>query len=81
MHPRQVNSLLGSLTKLPENTLRRKGADKIRYIYPLDKSLIPLCKSLSKPYPNKPAAVAHSGEHVVSNSKGAFDATVPLDNV
>ena len=27
--------------------------DKIKYIYPLDKSLIPLCKSLSKPYPKK----------------------------
>jgi hypothetical protein len=26
---------------------------KIKYIYPLDKSLIPLCKSLSKPYPKK----------------------------
>jgi hypothetical protein len=24
---------------------------KIKYIYPIDKSLIPLCKSLSKPYP------------------------------
>lgn len=26
---------------------------KIKYIYPLDKSLKPLCKSLSKPYPKK----------------------------
>lgn len=26
---------------------------KRKYIYPLDKSLIPLCKSLSKPYPKK----------------------------
>jgi len=26
---------------------------KHKYIYPLDKSLIPLCKSLSKPYPKK----------------------------
>jgi hypothetical protein len=26
---------------------------KIKYIYPLEKSLIPLCKSLSKPYPKK----------------------------
>lgn len=26
---------------------------KIKYLYPLDKSLIPLCKSLSKPYPKK----------------------------
>lgn len=27
--------------------------DKYKYIYPLDKTLIPLCKSLSKPYPKK----------------------------
>lgn len=53
MHQRQVNSLIGSLTKLPKNTCKRKGADKIRYIYPLDKSLIPMCKRLSKPYPKK----------------------------
>ena len=26
---------------------------KIKYIYPIDKSLIPLCKELSKPYPKK----------------------------
>lgn len=26
---------------------------KNKYIYPIDKSLIPLCKSLSKPYPKK----------------------------
>lgn len=26
---------------------------KIKYIYPLDKNLIPLCKSLSKPYPKR----------------------------
>lgn len=30
---------------------------KIKYIYPLDKTLIPLCKSLSKPYPKKQSAV------------------------
>lgn len=53
MRQRQINSLIGSLSKLPPDTPRRKGADKIRYIYPLDKSLIPLCKSLSKPYPKK----------------------------
>lgn len=35
--------------KLP----KRKKAGKHKYIYPLDKSLIPLCKSLSKPYPKK----------------------------
>lgn len=30
---------------------------KIKYIYPLDKSLIPLCKSLSKPYPKQASEV------------------------
>jgi len=29
------------------------NTNKHRYSYPLDKSLIPLCKSLSKPYPKK----------------------------
>lgn len=53
MHQRQVNSLIGTLSKLPAGSPRRKGADKIRYIYPLDKSLIPMCKALSKPYPKK----------------------------
>jgi hypothetical protein len=30
-----------------------KTKPKWKYIYPLDKSLIPLCKSLAKPYPKK----------------------------
>ena len=30
---------------------KRKKAGKHKYIYPLDKSLIPLCKTLSKEYP------------------------------
>jgi hypothetical protein len=50
---------------------------KRKYIYPLDKSLLPLCKSLAKPYP-KNAAVAHLGERLASSQEGAFDATVPL---
>ena len=41
-------------TKLP----KRKSTEKHRYIYPLTKELIPLCKSLSKPYPKKHAAEA-----------------------
>ena len=50
---------------------------KIKYIYPLDKSLIPLCKSLSKPYP-KHAALAHKGEQQADQPVGAFDSTMPL---
>jgi hypothetical protein len=37
----------------PSNAIKVKGSSKYRYIYPLDKSLIPLCKELSKPYPKK----------------------------
>ena len=37
---------------------RVKNTNKHRYTYPLHKSFIPLCKSLSKPYPKKQAEVA-----------------------
>ena len=56
---------------------KRKKAGKYKYIYPLDKTMIPLCKSLSKPYP-KHAAVAHLGEQLTTSQEGAFDATLPL---
>ena len=53
---------------------------KIKYIYPLDKSMIPLCKSLSKPYPKKqPAELPHMGEGEAIQLQGAFDSTVPLN--
>jgi hypothetical protein len=46
-----------SLEKLKELLGNRiefiKPKTKNKYIYPLNKSLIPLCKSLSKPYPKK----------------------------
>ncbi len=36
-----------------------KGTDKFKYIFPADKSMVPLCKSLHKPYPKAiPAAIA-----------------------
>ncbi len=36
-----------------KGTIKRKLAGKYKYIYPLNKSLVNLCKSLSKPYPKK----------------------------
>lgn len=36
--------------------------EKYKYLYPLDKSLIPMCKALAKPYP-KHAAVAQGSAH------------------
>jgi hypothetical protein len=56
--------------------LKRKRSGKRKYIYPLDKSLIPLCKSLSKPYPKKENAVKAQetcAEH--SSSEVAFVTT------
>lgn len=65
---------------LDKNAQIIKSEGKIKYIYPLDKSLIPLCKSLSKPYPKKQhAAVAHKGEHLTTSQEGAFDSTLPLN--
>lgn len=39
--------------KLP----KRKKAGKYKYLYPLDKSLVPLCQSLAKPYPKNASEV------------------------
>jgi hypothetical protein len=75
-HDRGRYSWKEDFKKLP----KRKKAGKHKYIYPLDKSLLPLCKSLAKAYP-KPAAVAHLGERLASSQEGAFDATVPLQNL
>lgn len=42
------------LSKLP----KRKRSGKYKYIFPLDKSLLSMCKELSKPYPKKQAVEA-----------------------
>lgn len=50
---------------------------KIKYIYPLDKTLIPLCKSLSKPYPKKCAESVMVAQ-LTSSQKEGFDSTSAL---
>lgn len=48
-----------NLNELPKHILSklqtRKRSGKRKYIYPLHKELVPLCKKLSKPYPKKNA--------------------------
>lgn len=77
--PTGFNIQFGKTKKVAKTNdlIRLKTGVKHKYIYPLDKSLIPLCKSLAKPYP-KPAAIAHLGERRATSPEGAFDATVPL---
>jgi hypothetical protein len=54
-----------------------KTKPKWKYIYPIDKSLIPLCKSLSKPYPKHAAEVLPVAQQA-SSQQEAFDSTLPL---
>lgn len=52
---------------------------KIKYLYPLDKSLVPLCKSLSKPYPKKNAQEVNKDKHDASSIEiGGSNPTLAL---
>lgn len=51
---------------------------KIKYIYPLDKTLIPLCKSLSKPYPKQAVEVHKLNSSQTSEKVGGANPTQPL---
>ena len=61
----------------PEDLSKYETGVKHKYIYPLDKKLIPMCKAMAKPYP-KNAAVAHKGECQDTNQEGTFDSIPPL---
>ncbi len=52
-HGRAFRSSFGSHLKFKDKVQIIMGSSKYRYIYPLDKSLIAMCKELSKPYPKK----------------------------
>ena len=49
MHKRSAVSLYGSCKGLKYGEVKYKH----KYVYPLSKSLIPLCQSLAKPYPKQ----------------------------
>jgi hypothetical protein len=57
IHQRQLGSLGFKVKDCKDFQLKNRMKNKFRYIYPLDKTLIPLCKELSKPYP-KNAVIA-----------------------
>ena len=87
IHSRRVNKTgtfantdlpIGKRYKYEEVEKIIKEKPKFKYIYPLDKSLIPLCKSLSKPYP-KNAQLPHKGEGQALQPEGAFDSTAALN--
>lgn len=49
IHKRTFSSVYGSYS----GQTMEKQKPKHKYIYPIDKSLIPMCKQLAKPYPKK----------------------------
>lgn len=60
-HGRAFRSQFGSHKNFVDKGLKIiKGSTKHRYLYPLDKSLIPMCKELSKPYPKKETTAAEA---------------------
>jgi hypothetical protein len=62
------------------NLIRVKTGVKHKYIYPLHKSVVPLCKSLAKPYPKK-ALEVHAVEHLApSQEVGGSSPTPALQN-
>lgn len=61
---RHSKSIKPHIKKIAE---KRKKAGKYKYIYPLDKSVIGMCKELAKPYPKK------LSEEVDSNASSNLD--------
>jgi hypothetical protein len=56
----------------------RKRSGKRKYLYPLDKTLISLCTSLSKPYPKQAVEVHKLNSSQSSEKVGGANPTQPL---
>ena len=86
-HRRTLGSRFGTCSA---DAIRQKGykvevlktKPKWKYIYPLDKKLISMCKEMSKPYPKKKhAAEVLTVAHQDSILKEGFDSTLPLNKI
>lgn len=74
IHKRTFSSVHGSYA----GKSMIKQPPKHKYIYPLDKSLIPLCKSLAKPYPKKQAQEVLPVARLAPSQEEGFDSTPAL---
>ena len=78
LHSRGIKQSISEVKRLLDKNATEFFSDgKHKYIYPLDKSLIPLCKSLSKPYPKKCAESVMVAQ-LTSSQKEGFDSTSAL---
>lgn len=86
IHSRNVNNsgsqlVFGKRSKTYKKDEVKKVTQllKYKYIYPLHKSLIPLCKSLSKPYPKKQTSAGSvKVAQQASSLQEGFDSTPAL---
>jgi hypothetical protein len=62
-----------------ENAIEFVTKGKIKYIYPLNKTLIPLCKSLSKPYPKNAQEVNVDKHGAACSEIGGSSPTLALN--
>lgn len=82
-HRRTLGSKYGTCSAVE---LRKKGFNvevlktkpKWKYIYPLDKTLLPFCRSLSKPYPKQAVEVHKLNSSHSSEKVGGANPTQPL---
>lgn len=59
LHSRGIKQSINEVRRLLDSNATEFFTNgKHKYIYPIEKKLIPLCKSLSKPYPKKNASIA-----------------------
>ena len=57
---------------------KRRSSGKNKYLFPLDKSLLPLCNKLKKPYPKKAVEVHELNTLHSSKEAGGANPTQPL---
>ncbi len=70
----------GVIQHYDDGLQRIQNTNKHRYIYPLCKSMLPLCKQLAKPYPKK-ALEVHAVEHLATSQEvGGSSPTPALQN-
>jgi len=50
MHQKSISNYF-NIKNIPVTIPRKIGSDKLKYIYPLDKTMTELCNKLKKPYP------------------------------
>ncbi len=84
IHSRKISSKAKGVNEYGRNYSKDEVTvvqqkEKHKYIYPLDKSLIQMCKGLAKPYPKKQAAEVLPVAQQASSQQERFDSILPLN--